>query len=459
MAAAPGTAGDEAALAAALADLLGGEVRGLHRLSGGASRTTWSFDLAGGGPDDAGRGCILQVRRPGAVGAGMAMADEGALVGAAGRAGVPVAAVLAGGRDERLGGEFLVTGRVAGETIARKVLRDPEYAGARAVMVSQCARAMAAVHAIDPGAVRALGGADQLTQFADILHALDPARPALELGLRRLAATRPAPFGHGVVHGDFRTGNLVVGPDGLRAVLDWELAHLGDPLEDLGWFCARPWRFGAAGRAGGFGPAEALVSEYERATGRPVDPADVAWWEALGTFKWAVISLLQGAAHRSGDRRSVEHAAIGRRVCESEWDLLALLGAAPADGPPAGGPEPGGAGAAALGSPGAGELVAAVRQFLADDVVEGTGGRLRFHARVAANALGIVGRELALGPALVARRAARLARLGFADEAALAAAVRAGACDERWDEVAATVAAGVRDQLLVANPRHLPDGA
>ena len=117
----------------------------------------------------------------------------------------------------------------------------------------------------------------------------------------------------------------MVGPDGLRAVLDWELAHLGDPIEDLGWFCVRAWRFGSTDPAGGFGSRDELLAAYEAAGGGAVDPAELHWWEVLGTLKWGVICVMQATAHLTGLSRSVELAAIGRRVCETEHDLLELL--------------------------------------------------------------------------------------------------------------------------------------
>jgi aminoglycoside phosphotransferase (APT) family kinase protein len=128
-----------------------------------------------------------------------------------------------------------------------------------------------------------------------------------------------------VVHGDFRLGNLLVGRGGLRAVLDWELAHLGDPLEDLGWLCVKSWRFGAEPRVGGFGELDDLVAAYERASGTAVDRDALAWWEVVGTLKWGIMCMVQAAAHLSGATRSVELAALGRSVCEVEHDLLDLL--------------------------------------------------------------------------------------------------------------------------------------
>jgi aminoglycoside phosphotransferase (APT) family kinase protein len=372
---------------------------------------------------------------------------------------VPVAPVVASGRDDGFGAGWMILDRLDGETIPRKLLRDPEYAGARASLVGQCARALAALHRLTPADLPGLAGGDQLAQFGEVLHALGTPRPALELALRRLDATRPSEGAPTVVHGDFRTGNLLVDRQGLRAVLDWELAHVGDPLEDLGWFCVRAWRFGSAGRAGGFGSDDALVTEYERAGGRSVDRTALRWWEAVGTFKWAVMCMLQAASHRSGGRRSVELAAVGRRVCENEWDLLHLLDVSPPDESPLSAAGPGAVGAEVFGRPTAAELVDAVREFVTTDIMGHTNGRLHFDARVAGNALAMVGRELALGPAVVERAAERLRRLGFDDERSLCRAIVDGACDDRVDEVAGAVAGSVRDQLAVANPRHLlPDG-
>jgi aminoglycoside phosphotransferase (APT) family kinase protein len=128
-----------------------------------------------------------------------------------------------------------------------------------------------------------------------------------------------------VVHGDFRNGNLVVGPDGVRAVLDWELVHVGDPMEDLGWLCTRAWRFGGAPPVGGFGEYDDLVAAYEKRSGVAVDRDVLRWWELLGTVKWGVICVVQANRHLVGGQRSVELAAIGRRVCEQEYDCLNLL--------------------------------------------------------------------------------------------------------------------------------------
>jgi aminoglycoside phosphotransferase (APT) family kinase protein len=303
------------------------EVRGVRRLSGGASRETWAFD-AGGRP------LILQRARPGGV-TSAALATEAALLRAARAAGVPVpGVVLSGNEADRdgvdagpLGRSWMVVERIEGETIPRRILRDEEFAPARPLLTAQCGRALAAVHTIDPAGVPGLDPTDQFERFRELLDAMSEPHPAFELGFRWLERNRPPVRADTVVHGDFRNGNLVVGPDGLRAVLDWELAHLGDSLEDLGWLCVRAWRFGAAPRVGGFGDVDELVAAYEAAPGSTgaVDRDALAWWEAMGTLKWGVMCMLQAATHLSGTVRSVELAAIGRRVCEVEHDLLLLL--------------------------------------------------------------------------------------------------------------------------------------
>ena len=441
------------ALATALGTHLGGTVRDLRRLSGGASRVTSAFDLTVSSGSS--RPLILQMDR-GDAGAtqGGKVQMERALLEAAHRGGVPVPAVVAMGIGDDLGADWLVVERLEGETIPRKLLRDAEWGGPRRALTTQCAAALAAIHSIDPDAVTGLPHGDPLGDPLPYLDLLGEVRPALELGARWLERHRPAPGPRVTVHGDFRMGNLLVGPDGLRGVLDWELAHAGDPAEDIGWLCAPAWRFGGGGEVGGFGALDELLDAYAAAGGGMLDRAQVHWWQVYATVKWAVICALQASAHLSGSTRSVELAAIGRRVCESEWDLFTLLDVTPT-GPT---PEPAAKGRvhAPFGRPTAAELVEAVREYLESVVMDRSEGGARFEARVARNALAIAERELLYGPDIADAHAHRLHDLGVADDAALAAAIRAGGFDEEWEPLAAALAAAARDQLLVANPSYLP---
>jgi aminoglycoside phosphotransferase (APT) family kinase protein len=381
------------------------------------------------------------------------MAAEADLVRAAGSVGVPVPEVVAAGADDGFGGSWMVTRRVPGETIARRILRDDAYAGGRAVLAGQCGEALARLHALPVDAAPELQEVDQVAQFREVLDTLGEPHPAFELGFRWLAEHRPPPSGTVVLHGDFRLGNLIVGPDGLQAVIDWELAHLGDPLEDLAWPCVRAWRFGGESPVGGFGTREDLYGAYEAAGGRAVDPEAARWWEVLGTLKWGVMCIIQAATHLTGQSRSVELAAIGRRVCENEYDLLELIdpeGVAPA---PTAAVE-----AADLGphdAPSAGELAEAVREWVEGDVSDVTEGRVRFHARVVANVMAILERELTAGPAMAAAHAERLAALGVRSERELADAIEAGSIPATDRAVLDAVRATVTDKLWVANPRYL----
>jgi len=302
-------------LSTLLSQLLGGaSIHGLHRLSGGASRETWRFEADG-------RPLILQRQRSGDE---RDMLTEAAVVRAAGRGGAPVPEVIeARRRDDAV--SFMVLEAIEGETIARKILRDDEFATARTRLVGDLGAALATIHALDVGHISGLTQSDQLTSYTDVLDALGQPHPVLELVHNWLIDNRPASSGVGLVHGDFRLGNMIVGPDGLRAVIDWELAHLGDPMEDLGWLCVKAWRFGAAPPVAGLGDYDELFAAYEAAGGATIDPVVVHWWEVLGTWKWAIMCIIQSSAHLSGAARSHELAAIGRRVCENEYDLLASL--------------------------------------------------------------------------------------------------------------------------------------
>ncbi len=467
-------------IAAALGRRLRGTVRDFQRLSGGASRVTSAFDLdvdvdadVDAGPSTPRRRqLVVQIdrARPGAQRG--RVRTEASLLRAAAAAGVPVPLVVAAAGDtaardtaagadaDPLGPGWIVVERLEGETIPRRILRDDRWGAARAALTAQCGQALAGVHAIEPAAIEGLAPADPFADPLPWLDLLGEVRPALELGVRWLTGRRPPAGTRTTVHGDFRLGNLLVGPDGLRGVLDWELAHAGDPAEDLGWLSAPAWRFGSALEVGGFGPLPDLLDAYAGAGAEPVDADTVHWWQVYATVKWATICALQASAHLSGATRSVELAAIGRRVCESEWDLMVLLGVAPP--PPAGLLAAAGA-VSPFGRPTAVELAEAVREHLDREVGDeahagdpsGSVGA-RFETRVLRNAVAVVERELRFGPDLVAAHAERLAGLGFDDDAGLAAAFRSGALDDDWTAVAPALAAWARDQLLVSNPSYLP---
>ena len=311
-------------LAAVLKDTLGEAVtiEGLRQLTGGASRQTWSFDAVS--PDGRRRPLILRRDPPEAAREGMQ--TEALAFKAAGRAGVPEPEIIAHSDDPSLvDAPFILMERVEGETLARRILRDEEFAPVRPRLAGQCGEILARIHSIPLAEVPGLERPDVLQKLRETLAEFEDASPALELGLRWLEQHHPEPTDDVVLHGDFRNGNLVVGPDGIRAVLDWEQVHRGDPMQDLGYLCVRAWRFGADEPVGGFGPYADLFRGYERVSGRHVDPEVVRWWQLYGTVWWGVGCMRQAWRHLSGSERSVELAAIGRRVWEQEYDVLLLL--------------------------------------------------------------------------------------------------------------------------------------
>jgi aminoglycoside phosphotransferase (APT) family kinase protein len=299
------------------------------RLSGGASQETWSFDIVH--PDGI-IGAILR-RAPQGYGAAPARAAglnaEAVLMQRAYEAGVPSPRVLhvLQPRDE-LGTGFIME-RVQGETIPRKILRDGHFANVRPRLARELGGVLAAIHGLALQSLpelRRMTAAKEMDELERDYRSFQWPRPVFELALRWLRERDPGPSADvTLVHGDFRHGNLIIGPDRVRAVLDWELAHLGDPMEDLGWICVNSWRFGEIDKpVGGFGSREELFAGYE-AAGRSVDPERVMFWEVMGTLRWGVMCCGMMQRFRIGPEHSVERAMIGRRSSETEIDLLRLL--------------------------------------------------------------------------------------------------------------------------------------
>jgi aminoglycoside phosphotransferase (APT) family kinase protein len=313
---------------AVVAERLGGALSGLKRLSGGASQETWAFDAGD-------REFILR-RAPGgmdilASAQAIGLAAEAEVIAAALRAGAPAPAVAYVCQPEDGLGPGYVMQRLRGETIARKILRDDVFTQARRKLAQQCGAALAAIHRAEVAGVAALSvsdARDQLDRYEEIYRSFDTPRPIFELAfahLRRLAPPRPvAPC---LIHGDFRLGNLMVDASGLVAALDWELAHLGDAAEDLGWICTPSWRFGQIDHpVGGFGALNDLLIGYRDAGGdAAVTSETVRFWTIFGSLKWGIMCLIMFRAYDSGLDASVERAAIGRRASETELDLALML--------------------------------------------------------------------------------------------------------------------------------------
>ena len=308
----------EAVLRPSLGD--GVVVENLRALTGGASRTTWAFDAV----TDERQALILRTGPPDDVHASMEL--EAAVQQRAAAAGAPVPHIVTADNSvAALGNPYLICNAIAGETIVRRIYRTLDDVR-RDRLLNQCAQALAHIHRADPADL-GLAESDQLSEWRDRLDEMGDTTATFEWAFRWLAANRPPPSPHVLVHGDFRMGNLIVDENGLAAVLDWELVYTGEVYEDLAWFCIRAWRFGAPEDmgAGGLGSVESFLSAYEAAAGTELDRDVFRWWLTVATLRWGVICRFQAERHLSGQTRSVELAAIGRRVAETEWDVLDLL--------------------------------------------------------------------------------------------------------------------------------------
>jgi aminoglycoside phosphotransferase (APT) family kinase protein len=304
-------------------------VVGAAKLSGGASQETWSFDIV---HPDGNIGAILR-RAPQGYGAAPTRAAglnaEATLMQLAYDAGLPSPRVLHVLQPQDELGTGFIMARVEGETIARKILRDDQFAQARPKLARQLGQVLAGIHGLALAQLpelRRMTATREIDELERDYRSFDWPRPVFELALRWLRDRDPGPPQQvTLVHGDFRHGNLIIGPDGVRAVLDWELAHTGDPMEDLGWICVNSWRFGEIDKpVGGFGSREELFAGYE-AAGHSVDPARVMFWEVMGTLRWGVMCCGMMQRFRLGPDHSMERAMIGRRSSETEIDLLRLL--------------------------------------------------------------------------------------------------------------------------------------
>lgn len=388
-----------------------------ERLSGGASQETYRIFID---TRDGERRICLR-RSPGGISledhpTSPGLAAEAQLMRAARAAGVPepeVYYVLQPG--DALGEGFFMEW-LDGETLGARIARSPELADIRPKLAHECGRILGRIHGID---VAAAGVEDRLQRYTpetfvrqmwERYQAFETAQPMIDYSARWLLEHLPQDPRTTLVHNDFRNGNFMVDGSGINAVLDWEVAHIGDPMRDLGWICTNSWRFGVTEKpVGGFGDYADLFAGYEAETGLTVDPDHVRFWEVFGSFWWAIGCLGMAEHYRNGPDQTVERPGIGRRSSECQVDCVNLLIPGPVELV-----EPRDLGADD-GMPRLDELVVSVRDFLRGDVMSATDGRVNFLARVAGNSLDIVLRELASGEAHRAGELERLRALMGAD--------------------------------------------
>ncbi|MDA3040674.1 MAG: phosphotransferase [Actinomycetota bacterium] len=442
-------------LSAVLARVVDGFVRLIdaERLSGGASQETYRIVVE----TDAGQRLLAMRRAAGGESAPQpddtrpGLPVEALLMQVAGRAGVPeptIHHVLE--VEDGLGLGFIMEW-LDGITLGARVLKAPELDAVRPRLAYQCGQALARIHAIDPAAsgldqhLTVMPTADFVHQMWDRYRAFDTPQPMVDFTARWLLEHLPPDSEPRLVHNDFRNGNIMFSDEGIVAVLDWEVAHLGDPIRDIGWICTNSWRFGRRDLpVGGFGELADLLAGYEAESGVAVDPEHVRFWEVFGSYWWAVGCLSMADRWRTGPDQTVERPGIARRSSECQVDCVNLIIPGPVELV---------AEQQSLSSmemPSIDELIISVRNFLREDVREVTQGRNNFMALVASNSLDIVLRELHLGPAHVAGEHARLAALLAGH--LLADGSRAGP-DSSLDQLRRALSAGLQDGSI---PLDLP---
>jgi aminoglycoside phosphotransferase (APT) family kinase protein len=296
-------------------------VTNVRFMSGGASQELWLIELGD-------TRVVLRRAPEGRVRTELSIPIEveAELISAARARGVPSPRILHVLKpSDELGAGFFMD-FIEGEALGQRIVRDDKFAAARPKLARQCGEILARLHAAAPSNLPVRTAVETIDALERQHRMENWPRPVFELAFRWLRANLPAPVPPRVVHGDFRNGNLLIGEEGVRAVLDWELAHAGDPVQDLGWICVNSWRFGVLDKpVGGFGAREDLYAGYEAAGGAPVDRKRARFWEVLGSLRWGVMCTMSTVALREGLTAGIERPMIARRASETELDLLNLL--------------------------------------------------------------------------------------------------------------------------------------
>lgn len=306
------------------------------KLSGGAIQENWAVDITLG--DAAPLQTVLRCDAPSGVNDSHSREQEYALLDVAFQAGVTVPKPLWLGEPEVFGRSFFIMARAAGVAAGHRIVKDLSLAPNRAALTRQIGQEMARIHSIKPpvDALQFLGEPsvqpvkDTLQDYKRFLDSHHTPFPALEWGIHWLELNQPDLWPTALVHRDFRTGNFMVDEQGLTAVLDWEFTTWSDPREDLGWFCAKCWRFGMpALEAGGVGSKSDLLQGYQEISGQKLSSDDLLYWEVLAHVRWAVIAIKQGERHVSGAEPSLELALTAHIVPELELEILRMTGMQP----------------------------------------------------------------------------------------------------------------------------------
>ena len=303
-----------------------GKVTDLIPLTGGASAETWKFTFISNKKTQQ-----LILRKGSGKKSPLAVlkSEEAVVQQKVKSSGAPVPEIVAISSDDKDLGDAYLMNLIPGESIARKILRDSKFSEARQKLAFQCGEALAKIHSVntnDFSRVPKKPIREELERLYSTYKSFNQPLPVFEYAFKWLDNQDFTARKDALVHGDFRLGNLMIDVSGLAAVIDWEMVSIGNPMLDIGWMCINSWRFGQSEKVvGGFGDLEEFLEGYGSISKEQIDREEIRIWQVLGTLRWGVICLIQVYAHLNGDINSLEKAAIGRRVSETEIDLVDLL--------------------------------------------------------------------------------------------------------------------------------------
>ncbi len=306
-----------------------------ERLTAGAIQENWliavSFD---GGPMGGKHELVLRRDAITSIGNSRSRAEEFALITLAHQSGIKVPKPLYLCTDiDVLGRSFFLMQKIVGSADGRVITREDRTRSDRRNLLTQMGRELALIHRVRPSlsVLSFLGkkthqpAKSAILRYRNALDALPQAAPILEWGLRWGERHLPKPANPTLCHRDFRIGNLMIKDNHLTGVLDWEFADWGDPMEDVGWFCAKCWRFGLSDRdAGGLGKREDFYAGYSAAGGTPIDTDSVWFWEVMAHIRWAIIAREQGERFATQGERSLEPALTAYIAPQLEWEMMQM---------------------------------------------------------------------------------------------------------------------------------------
>jgi aminoglycoside phosphotransferase (APT) family kinase protein len=371
------------------------EVKDIKELTTGASKNTWEV------LSDSGQ-CFI-VQRDENLNSFKNQADLYCLLI---KNNILVPEVCFYGYDDELKA-YIVTKKIEGYVLAPAILASESVD--KEALTKDFARQAALIHGLDTNKVSFINYQDQVALLWEFYLYLNDPRPSFELAFRWLKKRSKKSEEKVLVHGDFRLGNFIVDDNGLKAVLDWEITHLGNRYEDLAWICLRPWRFKGPNPVAGLGSYETFFSQYSQMTGIEIDREEFLYWSVLGFLKWGIYCLYQ--YQRGAKKKHLELTAIGKRVGEQELDTLYLMypdsfdfnkirtfsASLKEEVSPC------------LEPPGVLESLDTLSFYLTNQDVD-------YMDKVAKNSLAIIARELKYEKQLVLQYQKQLKKLGFGDE-------------------------------------------